>query len=131
MFTDERRNKVWNEIRQHGLRSFAGLLSPEVFAEAATVAGVRIGCSALNVVNLVWLGISTAIYHGQSFAFVLTTTLKLLEDQEEFASTPLGKEKQRAKQKGKAGGKSKHHPYRNDPTEITEEAFAQGVSGCR
>ena len=57
MFKDERRDKVWSEIRQHGLRAFAGQLTPKVFAEAAEAAGVRIGVSALNLASLVWLGI--------------------------------------------------------------------------
>ena len=117
MFTDERRDKVWNEVRQHDLRAFSGQLTPEVFDEAASTAGVRIGCSPLNLVNLVWLGIGTAIHRGQSLAFVLTTTLKLLEDQGGFASTFLGREKQRAKRrgKGKRKGRSKHDPYRQIP----------------
>lgn len=132
MFRDERRDKVWNEIRQTDLRCFAKQLTPEVFAEAARDAGVRIGRSALNLVNLVWLGIAKAIQHSASFAYVLTTTMKILEDHEGFGSTPLGRHKkawQRAKRKGKkkgnGGKKSKHHPYGNDPTEVTEEAFAQ------
>lgn len=133
MFKDELRDKVWNEIRQHDLRAFDKQLPPEVFTEAAKKAGVRIGCSALNLVNLVWLGIGTALQHAANFAFVLKTTLHLLEDQEAFYSTSLGKQKklaqQRAKQnrkkQGKGSKKSKHHPHRNDPTEVTEEAFAQ------
>lgn len=128
MFRDELRDTVWNEIRQHDVRAFAKQLTPEVFTEAARRANVRIGCSALNLVNLVWLGIAKGIHHTQTFAFVLTTTLKLLEDQEDFHSTSLGKQKkkaQRARRKGKGGRRSKHHPYRNDPTELTEEAFVQ------
>lgn len=132
MFKDELRDKVWNELRQHDLRAFAKQLTPGVFAESARQAGVRIGCSALNVVNLVWLGIATAMQHGATFAFVLTTTLKLLEDQQDFYGSPLGKQKktaQRANGKGKKksqrGKKSKHHPHRNDPTQVTEEAFTQ------
>lgn len=129
MFRDEPRDKLWNEIRQLDLRAFAGQLTPEVFAEAASQAGLQIGCSALNLVNLVWLGISTAMHHRHTFAFVLTTTLKLLEDQEVFSSTSVGKQKQRGKRakrrKGRGERKSKHNPYRHDPTEITEEAFAQ------
>lgn len=128
MFKDERRDKVWSEIRQHGLRAFAGQLTPKVFAEAAEAAGVRIGVSALNLASLVWLGIGKAMYHANSFAFVLTMTLKLLEDQEGFSSTPLGKQKKKAqkrKKKRKGGRKSKHHPHPSDPTEVTEEAFAQ------
>jgi hypothetical protein len=93
-------------------------------------AGVSIGTSALNAVNLVWLGIACAIGHAQAFSTVLTTTLKLLEDQQGFSSTPIGKAKQagkRKKNKGKKGRKkrSKHDPRRADPTELSEEAFAQ------
>lgn len=125
MFKDELRNKVWNEIRQHGLRAFAGLLTPRIFAEAANRAGVRVGCSALSLVNLAWLGIAAAMQTGHSFAFVLTTTLQLLEDQEHFYSTSLGQQKKAAAKKKGRRKKSKHDPYRNDPTEVTEEAFAQ------
>lgn len=130
MFKDEVRDKVWNDIRQHDVRAFSKQLTPEVFAEAARRADVRVGRSALNFVNLVWLGIAKAIHHSATFAFVLTSTLKLLEDQECFYSTPLGKQKRKAQRatqgkKGKGGKKSKHDPYRNDPTELTEEAFAQ------
>lgn len=129
MFKDELRDKVWNEIRQHDLRAFGQQLTPQVFAEVARQSGARIGCSALNLVNLVWLGIATAMHHASTFAFVLTTTLKVLEDQEDFPSTALGKQKKnahrRAKRKGKRGRKSKHCPHRNDPTQVTEEAFAQ------
>jgi hypothetical protein len=133
VFKDERRDKVWNEIRQHDLQAFAGELTPEVFAKAAKQAHVRIGCSALNVVNLVWLGIASAMQHTASFAFVLTTTLKLLEDQESFHSTPLGKARKKAewqsyrrkRKKGRKGKTSKHCPHRHDPTEVSEEAFVQ------
>jgi hypothetical protein len=131
VFKDEVRDKVWNDIRQHDVRAFANQLTPEVFTEAARRANVRIGRSALNLVNLVWLAIAKAMHHSQNFAFVLTTTLKLLEDQEGFYSTPLGKQKKKAQASGqrrkwgKGGKPSKHHPYRNDPTEVSEEAFVQ------
>lgn len=130
MFTDERRHKVWNEIRQHDLRSFAGQLTPELFAAAAARAGVRLGRSALNLGNLVWLGVASAMHPAATFAFVLTTALKLLEDQQQFYATPCGKEKQKARRRAskkhkRAGKRSKHHPHRQDPTEVTEEAFSQ------
>jgi hypothetical protein len=129
MFKDERRDKVWNEIRQHDLRAFAAQLSPEVFAEATRRAQVRIGCCALNLVNLVWLGIASAMHSTSSFAFVLTTTLKLLQDQQEFHSTLLGKTKKKAEQRAQKTKRkvqrSKHHPHRHDPTQLSEEAFVQ------
>lgn len=133
MFKDEIRDKVWNDIRQHDLRAFQEQLTPEVFSEAARRANVSIGKSPLNLVNLVWLGIASAMQHTANFAFVLTTTLKLLEDQANFYNTPLGRQKKKAqqranckrKQKGQRGKKSKHHPYSKDPTEVSEEAYAQ------
>jgi hypothetical protein len=132
VFKDELRDTVWNEIRQHDLRAFSKQLTAAVLTEAAQRAQVRIGKSALNLVNLVWLGIASAMHQSASFAFVLTTTLKLLEDQENFYGTPLGKEKRKAQQRaarkrkaGKRGHKSKHHPHGNDPTQVSEEAFAQ------
>lgn len=132
MFRDEQRDKVWNEIRQHDLRSFAGELTADVFVEAAKKAGVSLGRSALNLVNLAWLGILSAMKHSLCFAEVLVTTLKLLENQETFYSTNIsqsrkqGQAKKRRQNRGKSGRKrSKHDPRRSDPTELTEEAFAQ------
>jgi len=130
MFRDEHRDKVWNEIRQHDLRSFRDQLTPQVFAAAAAQAGVKFGRSALNVMNLAWLGIACAMQHTATFSFVLTTTLKLLEDQEKFYSTSLGKERRKAQKqattrKNSKGKRSKHDPRSADPTQVTEEAFAQ------
>ena len=128
MFKDEHRDKVWNEIRQHDLRSFRRQLTPELFAEAGTQAGVRLGGNALNWVNMVWLGIASAMHHAANFAFVLSSTMKLLEDQEHFYATCLGKERKKAQRKRDKKGprkRSKHDPHGQDPTQVSEEAFAQ------
>lgn len=126
MFRDELRDKVWNEVRQQDVRAFSAQLTPDTFKEAACRAKVRVGCSALNLVNLAWLGIAMSIHAGKTFGYVLTTTLKLLEDQQDFFSTPLGKQKKKAQRRSRKGRKkSKHDPYRNDPTQISEEAFVQ------
>lgn len=134
MFTDERRCDVWEEIRQHGIRSFASKVSPAVIAETARRTGVDLVKSPLFVGNLVWLGIASALHRTSDFATVLTMTLKLLEDQQGFYSTKLGKARrngQRRKQKKadkggkKKPGKSKHHPKRDDPTVVSEEAFVK------
>jgi hypothetical protein len=128
VFKDELRDKVWNEIRQRDLRAFDRQLTPQVFAEAARRAEIRVGASALNLVNLVWLGIAAAMQHGHTFAFVLTTTLKLLEDQEKFYSAGLDKRKKPTKGRATKSGRqktSKHDPYRNGSMDVTEEAFAQ------
>lgn len=124
MFTDERRNKVWNGIRQRDIRAFARQLTPGVFAEAATRSRLRVVKSPLCLVHLVWLGIAAAWHVSESFASVLTLTLKLLQDQQQFGQTKLGRAKKNGKRK-KPAGRCKHDPRRNDPTEVTEEAFAQ------
>jgi len=124
MFTDEHRCDVWDEIRQHDIRAFAKQLTPEVLAEAATRTGVVLVRSPLYLVNLVWLGIAAAVHATDSFAQVLTMTLKLLEDQQHFAQSPLG-QAQKNGHRRKTCGRSKHDPRRNDPTHVTEEAFAK------
>ncbi len=110
MFRDECRDKVWSEVRQLDLRAFAKILTPEVFALAAVQAGVRVGQSALNLVNLVWLGISAARQQSVSFATILVTTLRILEDQREFESSVIGRAKrqgQRTIKRQKMQGKKR------------------------
>jgi len=124
MFTDERRNKVWNEFRQRDIRVFSRQLTPGVFAEAAARCGLRVVKSPLCLVHLVWLGIAAAWHVTESFASVLTLTLKLLEDQQQFRQSKLGRAKRNGRRK-KSARRSKHDPRRDDPTEITEEAFVQ------
>ena len=123
MFTDEHRNKVWDEIRQRDIRAFSRQLTPGVFAEAAGRTGIRLVKSPLCLVQLVWLGIAAAWHVTDSFASVLTLTLKLLEDQQQFSQTTLGQAKEEGKRK--PAGRNIHDPHRNDPTEVTEEAFSQ------
>jgi hypothetical protein len=123
MFTDERRFDVWEQIRQLGIRSFAKQVTPEVVAEAASRTDMGLVKSPLCCANLVWLAITSALQPALDFASVLKTTLKILEDLQGFDSTPIGI----AKRKGDKSGRkrSKHDPYRNDPTEVSEEAFTQ------
>jgi hypothetical protein len=135
VFTDEQRYEVWQEFRQRGIRAFADQLTLGMLAEAAKRSGVKLVKSPLGLANLVWLGIAAALHNVESFASVLVDTLKLLEDQQDFYGTKVGKAKKngpRRKQKGggktpkqKRGKQSKHHPYRSDPTEVSEEAFVK------
>ena len=124
MFTDEHRCEVWNEIRQRDIRAFSKQLTPAVFAEAAKRTGVALVKSPLCLVNLVWLGVSAALYATESFATVLTMTLRLLEDQQDFAQSKIGRAKKNG-QRRRPRGRSKHDPRRNDPTAVTEEAFTK------
>ena len=122
MFTDELRCNVWNEIRQQDISAFSRQLTPATFARAAVRAGVTVGKSPLCAANLVWLGIVSAIHGAQSFGCVLTMTLKLLEDQQQSA-----KRLHKARKQGKGRRKrkrSKHDPRRDDPTIVSEAAFA-------
>jgi hypothetical protein len=121
MFTDELRHKVWNEIRQRDLRAFNQLLPQEVFVEAARLAGSGVGHSALSLVQLVWLGIASAIDGSRSFASILTLTVKLLNDGDLWHPQALPK----SKSKIRRGGTSKHSPRGTVLTRVTEEAFVQ------
>jgi len=123
MFTDELRCNVWNEIRQQDIRAFSKQLTPATLAKAALRAGVKLGKSPLGLANLVWLGIAAAFHGAESFAGILTTTLKLLEDQQQSAAR-LDKARKQGKRRSK-GKRSKHDPRRDDPTVISEAAFAK------
>ena len=126
MFTDEHRYEVWEEIRQHDIRAFGSKLTPAVIAEAAARTGLKLVKRPLCLGNLAWLGIATALHIGVDFATVLTKTLQLLEDQQEFYSSKLGKEKKEGRHsEKKKSTESKHHPKRNDPTQLSEEAFVK------
>jgi len=126
MFTDELRHKVWNEIRQRDLRAVGKLLPDEVFLGAAELAGVRLGRSALSLVQLVWLGIASAIDRTRSFASILQLTVKLLDDNGTWHPRALSKSKRKGRKT--APGRrttSKHSPRGTLLTRISEEAFVQ------
>jgi len=128
MFTDERRCKAWEQIRQHDLPMFFRFLPPSVFAEAAQRSGARLGKSALGLPTLVMLGLSAAFHQAKSFAEVLVLTVKLLENSEHWSDSPLAAARRNSgrgqKRRGKAK-RSKHDPRGGDPTVVTEEAFVQ------
>ena len=104
MFTDEHRCEVWHEIRQQDIRAFSKQLTPAVFAEAAKRTGVALVKSPLCLVNLVWLGVSAAVHATDSFATVLTMTLRLLEDQQEFSQSKVGVPKRMASDASNVAG---------------------------
>jgi hypothetical protein len=134
MFSDPARQEVYDQLRQHDLRVFAKQLTSSVFVEAALRAGLRLWSCPLNLVNLVWLGISAAWRKNESFVTILTVTLKLLQDQEHFAQSTFGQDlgnrqrrRRRQQQHAQKHKKkpNKHRPYGSDPTQVTEEAFAK------
>jgi hypothetical protein len=103
------------------------LLPDELLTQAAKEAGRRIANCALNLTTLVWLGVAAALHRWRNFASVLRLTLKLLEDAEHWPHSPLAATRRRARRRGtgQPRRRSKHDPRRNDPTELSEEAFAQ------
>jgi hypothetical protein len=130
MFTDELRSEVWNQVQSRGVRAFTKFLTPAVFAEAARQAGCRIISSPLNLVNLVWLGLSCSLETTKTFAAVLTTTFKILNDTPHVSlptgqagSPSTGPNNRAGRRASKA--RSRHDPRRDDPTQVTEEAFVQ------
>jgi len=128
MFTDERRCDVWEQIRQQGIRGFSEQITPHVIAETARRTGVRLAKSPLCLANLVWLGVACALHVTDDFATILTATLKLLEDQQEFFSTKVGKATKngrRRERRARNKRQSKHRPIRDDPSAVSEEAFVK------
>jgi hypothetical protein len=130
MFTDGLRSEVLHQVHSRGVRAFRGFLTPAVFARAASVAGLRIISSPLNLVNMAWLGLACAFDTTKSFPTVLTATLKILAD---APHPPLGIIRAPAgppcpnNRSGRraARARSKHDPRSHDPTQVTEEAFVQ------
>lgn len=128
MFTDERRCDVWGQMREQGIRGFSKQITPYVIAEAGRRTGVKLARSPLCLANLVWLGISCALHVKDDFATVLGATLKLLEDQQEFFSTDVGKATKngrRRERRARNSRQSKHRPIREDPSALSEEAFVK------
>jgi hypothetical protein len=99
-------------------------LTEDVFAQAAAVAGVRLGGSALALPQMVWLAISGALHASRNFADVLVLTLKLLEDRSQWNASPLAAAQRRAKRQRKKK-RCRHDPRGSDPTRVSEEAFVQ------
>lgn len=123
MFRDEHRCDVCSKIRQHDIRAFTRFLTAAVFIETLARSGLRFARSPLHLANLVFLGIAAALHPKESFETVLTMTLKLLEDQQQFAQTELGKAKRNGQCRKRKG--SKHDPHGSDCTKVTDEAFVQ------
>ena len=126
MFTDEHRCDVLERIRQQDIRAFAGQITPAVLAETAKRTAVVLVKSPLCLPNLVMLGIASALHARENFSSILIATLKLLEDQQDFYASELGKAKRNAaRRERKKTGQNKHDPRRGDPALVSEEAFVQ------
>lgn len=135
MFTDDARRRVWEQVQSRGIRSFSKFLTRSVMTDAARMCHRRISANPLNLINLAWIGVAYALDGTKSFANILTVTFKILTD---AANSPLGNldpESEPRQLPGRTGrrlarkaakkSRSKHSPVRDDPTQVTEEAFVQ------
>jgi hypothetical protein len=137
MFTDEQRNSVWEQIRQSDLQTFAGILSPQVFSQAAERADLPLGRGVLNLGTLTWLALSAALRPKLSFCLVLVHTFANLSKigclpsprncKPPARGTVRHKRGAAAKRRARHGRRSrkKHDPRVAPDQGPSEEAFVQ------
>lgn len=120
MSTQDIRRHVWDQLRQKNLRAFDGLLTAESAIESARRAAVPVGSGVLNVVNLAWLAVASALHTLEDFKSVLDQTLKLVEDGPHYRGSRLDRSRRAAPP---AGPRRRHDPRPKDPGVVSEEAF--------
>jgi hypothetical protein len=126
MCPDPCKVSIWTFLRQRDLQLFASWLSPRLISQAVQQLGIPCGCGPLNVASLVWLALVSALHTTKNFADVLTLVLKLLQDDGDWASSPLAALQRKGRQqRRKRPRRSKHDPRGNDPCTVSEEAFVQ------
>jgi hypothetical protein len=125
MRADASKRSVWDQVRQRDVKVFARWLQPATIARAASRAGVSCGKGPLNVVNLVWLGLVSALHPGKNFAGVLVLALKLLRDAPGWETSSLAARQRRSRGRVRRRGRSRHDPRGPDATAVSEEAFVQ------
>jgi hypothetical protein len=125
MFTDELRSSVWENVRQRELRAFRSVLPPGAMAEAAQRAGVKLGEGVLNVGTLAWLSLAAALRPGLNFCRILHTTLRLLADMNALPVAPPAPRRRGPRRSRRTTRRKRHDPRSDDPTRLSEEAFAQ------
>ncbi len=113
--------------RRHGFRAFQNLLPASLIQDAACAADVAMGCGSLWAPSMVMLAVYSAIDPSLSFAQVLTTTLKWLQDSESYCHTRLASIRKQRRQAGRNSPvkRSRHDPRSDDPASVSEEAFVQ------
>jgi hypothetical protein len=89
MFIDPERAEVQDELCRHEQATFAHILTPDLFVQAALQCGLALIRSPLNLINLVWLAISAARHPDRCFADLLGLSLKTLRDHESFPDSRL------------------------------------------
>lgn len=123
MFTDRLRTAVWKKVTERDLRAFSKLLTPQLLTKAAWESRGSWSGNPLNCVTLAWLAICCSMDQENTFENVLGWALKVLKLQSDFGNSAIG----RSARLGRNGivPRKLHDPRNNDPTQISEEAFAQ------
>jgi hypothetical protein len=116
---------VWEQLRQCDLKPFARLLTPELITQAAARAGLALGRGPLNLANLVWLAVASALHPGQNFTGVLGLVLRLLRDAPDWEQHPLAQAQRQGQRQARSPTRKPHDPRGQDPTTVSEEAFVQ------
>jgi hypothetical protein len=122
MASQDIRRHVWDQLRQKDLRAFHALLPVALVLAAARLAVVPAGTGVLNVVNLVWLSLASALHTLEDFKTVLDHTIKLIEDGPHYHGSALDRARRST---APAGVRRRHDPRPKDPGSISEEAFTQ------
>lgn len=125
MFTDEKRYHVHESIRQQGLQAFRQVLNEAILQETIRRTKLKVVQCALCAPNLIWLGISAALHHTQSFADVLVLSVRLLDLSPGGPPEPVRKARRTAKRRRRNSKHSKHDPHGGDPATLAEEAFVK------
>jgi hypothetical protein len=123
MFTDPKRAAVQDEICRQDQASFAHILTPDLFVQAALQCGLKILLSPLNLINLVWLALSAARHPQRAFADLLGLAQKTLQDHESFPDSRLAKLLGRCRRHRQRH--SRHDPRQDPDRQLSEAAFAR------
>jgi hypothetical protein len=122
MTSQDIRRRIWDQLREKDLRAFAAFLPAELVLEAARLAIVPAGTGVLNVVNLVWLALASALHTFETFTAVLDHTIKLVEDGPHYHGSTADRARRTA---APATPRRRGDPRPKDPAKVSEEAFTQ------
>jgi hypothetical protein len=122
MSSQDIRCRIWDQLRQKDLRAFAHLLPAELVLQAARRALVPAGKGVLDVLNMTWLALASALHTLEDFKDVLDHTLKLIEDGPSYHGSALRRGRRAALP---AGSRRRGDPRPVDPGTVSEEAFTQ------
>lgn len=115
MYTDKDRSRAHDEVRRREHRLFAHILTPDLFLQAALKCDLRLVCSPLNLVCLVYLALSAAGHPELSFAHLLQAPFDSLRDSEQFPGSDPDRLLHQARRRRKGKGRKGRRPGKQGP----------------